>query len=236
MAVSSLVVARSPLHHWHTAHGARFAESGSWQVPATFSDPEREAAAARSGIGLADLSAFAKISVQGQGAANLTRAIAPDSPGRKLLGVATLQLRGPVLACRLTAEHLLLLASTTDGKGFAEALNELEPGAALVQTDVTSAYAGFGLVGPRAEDVLRQLTPLDVSASAFPEGSCAETSLAEVRALLLRTPGPSLPSVRIYVAWDLGEYVWERLVDVGRRWALQPLGLEGWRLYLSQPR
>ena len=53
----------------------------------------------------------------------------------------------------------------------------------------------------------------------------AETSLAGAHALLVHPPaGSSPPSVRVYVAWDLAEYVWERLVETGRHRGLMPLG------------
>jgi glycine cleavage system aminomethyltransferase T len=50
-------IARTPLHHWHAAHGARFVERDGWQVVAAYSQAEREAEAAGAGLGLADLTA-----------------------------------------------------------------------------------------------------------------------------------------------------------------------------------
>jgi sarcosine oxidase gamma subunit len=82
------------------------------------------------------------------------------------------------------------------------------------------------MLGPRLEEVLRRLTQLDIRPAALPEGSCAETALAGVEALLVRPAGLALPSVRVYVAWDLGEYVWERLLDAGRGGLMAPVGLE----------
>jgi hypothetical protein len=60
-------VARTPLHHWHAAHGARFADLDGWQVVAGYGALEREVAAARGGLGLADISAFKKINLHGPG-------------------------------------------------------------------------------------------------------------------------------------------------------------------------
>ena len=65
-----------------------------------------------------------------------------------------------------------------------------------------------------------------ILAAALPVNACAETSLAGVPALLVRTAEFSVPSLRIYVAWELGEDVWERLLDAGRNRGLIPLGLD----------
>ena len=51
-----------------------------------------------------------------------------------------------------------------------------------------------------------------------------------VEALLLRTDELSLPSVRGYVAWDLAEYVWERLMEAGHPGGITPVGLDPLRL------
>ncbi len=218
-------VARTPLHHWHVEHGARLADNDGWQVAAVYSAVEREIAAARAGLGLADLSAFAKVSVLGKGVAALTRALRGEAPELKPLDVAALTAPVSALACRLTEEQLLLLANTTQAKPLDDQLTALTQGHLAVSADVTSAYAGFALVGPHIDELLAQLSSLDV----LPAGSCAETNLAGVQALLARPPEQALPEVRVHVSWDLGEFVWERLLETGRGLGIVPLGLDAWR-------
>jgi heterotetrameric sarcosine oxidase gamma subunit len=136
---------------------------------------------------------------------------------------------GPALACRLTRDHLLLLTCTTNAKAVQDRLASIQQGPAIILSDVTSAYAGFCLLGRAAEDVLRRLTSFDVALDALPVGSCAETNLAGVHALLVRPPGLAQPSLWVYVAWDLGEYVWERIWDAGQACRLKAVGLAAWR-------
>jgi len=215
-------VARTPLHHWHAAHGAQFTELDGWQVVAAYSDAEQEAKAARAGLGLADVSAFAKISLRGTGVSSVVQALVPDSAALHPRGVARLPCEA-ALACRLADDHLLLLAATPSATALSQRLAGLPEGRPLVQTDVTSAYAGFEVLGPRLDELLRRLTHQDVRPTALPMNSCAETALAGVEALLVRSAeGP----VRIYVGWDLGEYVWERLLEAGREVPITPVGLE----------
>jgi heterotetrameric sarcosine oxidase gamma subunit len=226
----------TPLYHWHKDHGARFVDRQGWQLPAVYTTVEQELAAAQTGLALADVSAFAKISLLGQGVATLTAALLGDSPASRPLGVGTLSAGGPVCACRLTADHLLLLASTTDLGPLSERLKDLTQDQPIISTDVTSGLAGFWLGGPRVEEVLRRLTALDVCSQALPHGACAETMVAGVQALLVRPPARPIPAVGVYVSWDLGEYVWEQLLAAAGGWTLAgdggwgltPLGLEAW--------
>jgi sarcosine oxidase subunit alpha len=110
------------------------------------------------------------------------------------------------------------------------------PGPTAVAKDVTFAYAGFALVGPRLEEYLRRLMHLDVRPAAFPPGSCAETAFCGVEALLVRPAIGPFPALQVFVAWDLGEYVWERMLDAGRDVPITPLGMEALAILRSEGR
>jgi glycine cleavage system aminomethyltransferase T len=190
---------------------------------------DAEVQAARTGLGLADISAFTKISLLGPGVAAAAQALAGDGPAVRPRGVAALNAGGRLLACRLTDEHLLLLASTTDPAAFDKRLADLPAGPAVVRSEATSARAGFCLVGYAIEKILSRLTSLDVSPAALPPSSCAETGLAGVQALLVRPPEAEPACLRVFVAWDVAEYVWECLLDAGRSEEIVPVGMEALR-------
>lgn len=239
---SNTPVTRVPLAHWHTQHGARFDEINSWQVPAVYSDEKSEAAAARAGLAVADLSSITKIMLRGPGVMKVTQALAGNGPAEKPGGVAALSADKSVLACRLHADQLLLLGSPMGNDKLESILSAAagENGASgfirrpsdrqLIQIDVTSAFACFWLLGPRTDDLLRQLTHFDISAPRRPDPSerafCAETGLAGAAAMLVRPSTPTLPSMRVLVGWDLAEYVWEKLFQTGQAWKIVPIGFD----------
>src|SRR5262249_10100012 len=192
---------------------------------AAYAGAEPEAEAARTGLAVADVSAFAKLSLRGPGVPELVESLVPDAAALRPHGVAPVPV-GPALACRLAEDHLLLLAATPATTALGQRLAGPGEGRPVVQTDMTSAYAGFWLLGPRLGELLPRLTPLDFLPASFPVNGCAETTLAGVEALLARSAELSVPSLRIYVAWDLGEYVWERLLEAGREVPVTPVGLE----------
>ena len=224
-------LARTPVYHWHVAHGAHMVERNDWLIPASYSGVNREVALAHTGLGLVDLSACDKIALRGPGVAALAHALAGDSPASRPRGVAAFSAGSRVLACRLTEEHLLLLALSSNMPTLGDRLTTLSEDARLVQSNVSSAYAMFCLLGTAAEDVLNHLTALDVRSSAFPAGSCAEINLAGVHALLARPA--VLVTVYIAVAWDVGEHVWESLLNASRGHEIRPVGLDAWHRLLS---
>jgi sarcosine oxidase gamma subunit len=192
-----------------------------WLIPAAY--PTRAEGEVR--LGLADISSFAKTSLQGRGVPAVAEALLGEGAASGPRRVVPFVAQEPALACRLTADHLLLLASRPGATFFNERLANLPTAAAVVRCDVTTAQAGFLLAGESGK-LLRRLTSLNVSSVNLPPGSCAETELAGVHALLVRPPGEAPPSSRIYVAWDLAEYVWETLVEAGNEEGIRPMGLD----------
>ena len=209
-------VRRSPLYHWHVGRGARLVEMDGWQVPLSYPDPRQETEAARNGLGLADVSPFAKLCLRGPGVTAVAAALGN-------VGARSVSRIGAGLSCRLAEDCLFLLAASTSLAGFVEPSSS---SAQIVRTDITSAYAGFALVGKYVETLVGRLSSLDVGSPAFPEGSCAETELAGVHDLLVRPPASSVSEMGVYVAWDVGEYVWEALLGAGRDLSIVPVGLE----------
>jgi sarcosine oxidase, subunit gamma len=203
-----------------------------WQVPASYGD---ECAPSATSLSLVDLSAFAKVSLRGRGVSELARLSLENTPAAKPLGVTMIARKN--LACRLADDHLLLLGAAPR---LELRLADLElnisaltadcqaPRDGLVIVNAASTYAGFALIGGAIEEVLRQLTAIDVSTKAFPPGTCAQTNLAGVPTLLVRVQESSVPAIRIYVPSDLAEYEWEHLMVIGKRWNIAPVGLEAW--------
>lgn len=223
MTRTAFPVARTPLYHWHAAHGVQFVGREGVQLPAVYSTVEAEAAAARDGIGLAEISAGAKLRLDGAGVPAVAAGFSSDQATVQARSVAVFDADGPALACRLAERSLLLLGSKIDTSALSRRVPE---SADIVTTDVTWASAGLLLVGPQGEALLRRLTSFDIAALRTPAGACVETSLAGVHALLIHPPRGSVDEMRLYIAADVGEYVWDTLLQVGRDLGITPVGLQ----------
>ena len=89
-------------------------------------------------------------------------------------------------------------------------------------------FAAFELVGPRVEELLRQLTLIDVSARAFPPGQCAQTGVARIPTIVIRPISATLPRVQLWCAREYGQYLWETLLERARPLGGGALGAEAW--------
>ena len=153
-----------------------------------------------------------------------TTSVASGSNGATETTTTTTESTGTVT--EFTPGHVLFLAETSNRIGLEEKLKHLEAGPENTLIDVTSAHAGFCLCGPGLKQILAQWTALDLSESALPPASCAETNLAGVHALLVRPPERG--RLYIYVAWDVGEHVWKRLVESRAPRGIQAIGMATW--------
>ena len=71
---------------------------------------------------------------------------------------------------------------------------------------VSDMYALFRVVGPRAEDVLRQGAPLDLSTRAFPDGAATGTRLWDATVVIERA-GLVPPAFDILVEASFADYL-----------------------------
>ena len=218
------------MHHKQIALGAAMGNEHGWQRPARFTTPEEEAERVRGGVGLCDVSPAGKLYLLGD---EIDSALASAFPGLGAQEVGAVSLQPPatpdtsgdVLLARLAGDEVLAVTPTNQAPSTAEALSEMS-GGCVHAVDVTSALAGVSIAGPLAHRLLAALTELDVSPEAFLALRCAQTMVAEVHGTLVRRDLGGLPRFDLYFGRELGEYMWDALVEAGREHGLVPFGLE----------
>ena len=97
-------------------------------------------------------------------------------------------------------------------------------------TDVTGQYAAVNLAGPRAREVLQQVTDLDVSKAGMPYLAAVEGAVAGIPAMILRIGFVGELGYEIHVPADYGAHLWDALMDAGRPLGLRPFGVEAQRV------
>lgn len=217
---------RTPLDKWHESRGALFSQVDGWRLPVTYSEVAREISEVGSNPGIADLSAFAKVELQGQGVGlALSKSLHHDP----VIPVGPFEVGQGDLACRLTDDRALAIATHTNPSTLISQVNLHVANKVTVVRDVTCHFAALSLVGPSVRDVLSHVTALNISTKAFAPGSCAETKLLGVAALLVCPPRAQTDEIRAYVGWELGEFVFLELLKFGARYSMVPIGTDAWR-------
>jgi aminomethyltransferase len=89
--------------------------------------------------------------------------------------------------------------------------------------DLSEELALMALQGPRAQEILQELTSLDLGAVAFYH--FAEGKVAEAPATVARTGYTGEDGFEIFVAPGKAEGVWRRIVEEGKPQGLLPAGL-----------
>ena len=189
--------------------------------------------AVRDGCGLTDLSAFAVLDVTGPGALlalqRLTVAQMDVAVGR-VVYTSLLDERGgfksDLTIMRLGANRFRVVtgASTgmTEKKWF---IDHLPTDGSAQLTDLTSAWATFGLWGPRARDVLQVCTTDDVSHGGFPFATCRSIELLGIKVLASRISYIGELGWELYVPMEEGARAWDTLFDAGQEHGVVPVGI-----------
>jgi sarcosine oxidase subunit alpha len=101
-------------------------------------------------------------------------------------------------------------------------------------TDVTQALSAINLAGPRAREIMGELTELDCSAEAFTYLDGKAADVAGVPCLILRIGFVGEVGYEIHYPSAHGEHLWDALMKAGGKHGLKPFGLEPQRLLRLQ--
>ncbi len=230
----------TPMHQRHVERGARQMDMGEWKRPHAYTSPEGEWKAVRERVGLIDVSTLGKLDVRGRDAGRLldrvyTHVFSLLQVGRVRYGVICGD-DGIILddgTVSRVAEDQFYITTTTGNIEFVEKWLKwwlAGTGQCAHVTNVTSDFAAVNLAGPKARDVLRKLTALDVSSRAFKYMDCARAEVAGVSALLLRIGFVGETGWEIHFPAGYGEYLWDALLEGGKEFGIEPFGVEAQRL------
>ena len=207
----SVAIRRSPMTAIHSGVGARVDMRAGWEIVTSFGNEAAERAALREAVGLGDVTPRGKIDVRGAITAPLRGA-------------------GEGIQAQLSEEWALVLSQPDGETALMSAMQGYVAGSSVMLTDVTHVYAGLVLSGPALAEACARLTSWDPATLGSAEATGA--SFAEVRAIVLDRPG-DLPTLEVFVAAELGRYVWETVAGVVEMLGGRPVGwdalhAEGW--------
>ncbi len=236
----------SAANSWHCEHGAAFGEKSGWERVNWYSSNEpagdgslrprgwagqhwspaigAEHEATREAAALFDESSFAKMEIEGPGAAALMERLCDNRVARDVGRITYTQMlnsRGGIecdfTVARLGEERFSIVTGTAFGNHDREWIRKHLPedGSAQVH-DVTSQWSCFGIWGPRAREVLQPLTPQALGSDAFPYMSVRETTVGDVPVRALRVTYVGELGWELYCPAEYGLGLWLALWEAGR--------------------
>jgi 4-methylaminobutanoate oxidase (formaldehyde-forming) len=238
---------RSPLYDRLKARGAVFGEKMGWERPNWFAAPgetaedvptfgrpnwfgavAREHRAAREAAVLIDQTSFAKFALKGPEAEMALNWICANDVAKPVGALVYTQMlndRGGIEAdltvARIAHDEYYIVTgtgfATRDFAWIARGVTS-ELNAQLV--DVTSAWATLSLMGPKAREVLAQVSTDDLSNAAFPFATWRAIGVAGVAVRALRVTYVGEIGWELHVPVECAATVYDALTTAGR-----PLGL-----------
>jgi dimethylglycine dehydrogenase len=170
-----------------------------------FQAVSEECAAARTTVGILDISSFSKYEVSGSKAeAALNRVLAGRLPSVGRIRLTPMLAHSGRLMGDLTTMCMGENRFQIRGSGYLQAWHMrwfaqqlCQPGVDV--RNITDEYGGLALIGPRSRELLSRLTPLDVSNAAFPFMTVKVTDVALVPAIVGRISVTGELGYEIYV-------------------------------------
>jgi len=242
----------SPVHHQLATRGACFGvvsgwERANWFAPEGiepkyayswgrqnwFENSAVEHMAVRTGVGVYDLSSMAKFRCQGPDAKDVLQRICAndiDVSIGKVVYTQLLNQRGGIeadLTVTRLAEDVFFIVTTgaMEVRDFDWISRHIHEDSQVAFTNMTSAYAMLGLMGPKARDLLSTLTDADLSNDAFPFATAQQIDFAYARILALRMSYVGELGWELYVPSEFAPGVFDALLTEGEKFGLRLVGL-----------
>jgi 4-methylaminobutanoate oxidase (formaldehyde-forming) len=244
-------VRRTPFHAHLEAEGAVFGEIGGWERANWFAksgqardydyswgrqnwfaNAAAEHRAIREGVGMYDMSSFGKIRVEGRDAeAFLNHVCGADMsvPAGRIVYTQFLNTKGGIEAdvtvTRLSeTAYLVVTPSVTRPKDQAWMRRNIGD-FNVVLTDMTAAEGVLAVMGPKARDLMRKVSPNDFSNATNPFGTAQEIEIGMGLARAHRVSYVGELGWEVYVSSDMAAHVFEVLREAGADVGLRLCGM-----------
>ena len=238
---------KSPMHEWHIKNNAVFVDAGAWKRPryykigdeTLFEASKREAKNVRENVGICDVTTLGKIDIKGPDAAEFLNRVYTNAWLKLPVGKSRygLMLRedGMVMddgtTTRISDNHYHMTTTTAQA---ANVLSHLEYYLQIVWPELnvnvvssTEQWAGAALAGPKSREVLSKLFPEeDLSNEGFPFMHYKEANFFGIPAKIFRISFSGELAYEINVQSDHGLFMWEKIMEIGKIYNIQPYGTE----------
>ncbi len=212
----------------------RLAEGQGWPTPkgwaSRYWSPAigAEHQATRERAALFDETSFSKIEIVGPGALAFLQSITDNQMDQPIGAITYTQMLNQhggiecdLTVTRLAADRFHITTGTAFGNHDQSWMRRHLPADGSVSlNDITSSRCCLGLWGPKARDILQQISEDDLSNAAFPYLTAKHITIGQIPVLALRVTYVGELGWELYAPTEYGLKLWDTLWEAGL-----PLGL-----------
>ncbi len=233
-AEANIALRKTALNAVHRQMGAKMVDFGGWDMPVEYSGLIAEHIAVRTAVGVFDVSHMGDILIRGPQALDAVQHISMNDAAKLQRGQAhysaLLYPEGTfvddVIVHKLgDNDYLLVINAGTREKDVSWVQKNVR-GFRCHAQDLSDYYTQLAIQGPRAVDVLRKLTNVDLSSIKnywFTYG----TVCGLPNTMIARTGYTGEDGFEIYIPSDdpTSTRVWNEVLDAGKEFGILPCGL-----------
>jgi aminomethyltransferase len=211
------LLAQTPIHAWHAAHGGRMVDFAGWSMPVQYSSIVAEHQATRTAVGLFDVSHMGRLRFDGPDSTLdrlVTRRVAGMRDGQIRYSLVTDDTGGildDVLVYHLRAArpYHLMVVNASNREKIVDWIGARAGVAQMV--DVTHDTAMIAVQGPRALEIARPMCSVDPASLRYYFGS--EAIIAGAHGIVSRTGYTGEDGCELIVPAESAAEIWERFVE-----------------------
>ncbi|MBC6442995.1 MAG: GcvT family protein [Rhodobacteraceae bacterium] len=218
--------------NWFAPDGRKAEYAYSWKRQTFFDSVRKEHMAVRRNVGMYDMSSFGKLRVEGPDATACLNYLAGgqyDVPVGKIVYSQFLNATGGIEAdvtiTRLSETAYLVVTPAATRLADQTWMERNKRDFNVAITDVTAAEGVLAVMGPRARDLLKVVSPNDFSNRTNPFGTAREIEIGMGLARAHRVTYVGELGWEIYISADMCAHVFEILAEAGQDFDLGLCGM-----------
>ena len=224
-----MLTKKTGLYNIHVSLGAKMVEFAGFIMPIYYNSIIEEHKIVRNSVGVFDVSHMGQIAVQGSRALEFVNYLTTNDASNLELNQAQYTAmcypNGGIvddLVCYRRQNHILLVVNAANTEKDFKWIIENKWDDVSIE-DKSDEYTQLAVQGKHAEEILQELTTVDLSKIKF--YWFKEGVLAGVDMIISRTGYTGEPGFEIYFEKDHSGEIWKSLFDVGKKYKIAPIGL-----------
>ena len=216
-------IAISAIHQFHEKNNAVLTLINGWMMPKRYVGIRDELEIVENFVGIHDISSKVKIMLNGDDVFQILSENFEviSELDRKVMFMRSFKYGFEFILAKLTKnQHLILTEQQL--KNVVTQICQKD----ISYVDITSGLTGIRLIGPKSRDTINAISSFDIRDKMFPDLSVAQISVMHQHAYLFRTDVEGQLCYDIFVAREIGLYVWNQIITLGNPMGIAPIGTQ----------